>query len=44
MPGLLTSIFTRVALAAIEAIVTRLLTRLWTDYAHARRAAAPAFA
>ncbi|WP_281196454.1 hypothetical protein [Streptomyces lushanensis] len=44
MPGLLTSILTKVALAAIESIVTRLLTRLWTDYAHARRAATPSFA
>ncbi|GAA1187625.1 hypothetical protein GCM10009654_51530 [Streptomyces hebeiensis] len=44
MPAILGSILTKLALAAIEAVVTRALTRLWTDYAHSRRAAAPAYA
>ncbi|MDX3854860.1 hypothetical protein [Streptomyces sp. AK02-01A] len=45
MPDFLTPVLTKVALVAIESIVSLLLTRLWTDYARSRRAAtAPAFA
>lgn len=44
MPHFLTSILTKVALVAIETIVTRLLVRLWMDYARSRRAVTPVYA
>ncbi|MFD5030728.1 hypothetical protein ACFVWX_10210 [Streptomyces sp. NPDC058220] len=44
MPGFLTSILTKVAITAIETIVTTVLVRIWTAYANSRRASTPAFA
>ncbi|QXE36282.1 hypothetical protein KQY30_20590 [Streptomyces sp. GMY02] len=44
MSGFLVSLLTRAAVIAIEMVVTRLVTRLWTEYAHSRDAANPAFA
>lgn len=39
MPHLLTSLLTRVATAAIEALVVRLLVQLWDAYARGGRPA-----
>ncbi|WP_157877383.1 hypothetical protein [Streptomyces odonnellii] len=44
MSGFLVSLLTRAAVIAIEMVVTRLVTRLWKEYAHSRGAATPAFA